>query len=504
MNKVQRILNKWQPRRFRNLLKNGDFLNGSKGWNVVGSTFAVNSNVLELLSSITGGHIRQNCGLGDTGDKFYVAVKVKSTSNSVKVQCYDGIEITDLFHTGSGDYELLSLIHTQTASADQITPYVKDHRYSDYDTVYIKNCICINLTELELEDKDQAWCDKYIAPNIDYWGWMGQFMNELRNGDFREGVLGWNLSGNATYSVSNGKLSITATSDDSEHYSLVPFEPELNNIYYASALPVSSLNGARFNILLGNQKVDDTYESSNTWGNIGEVTSCLFTPTSIKEIPNCFLRLNVKEFDSSSTYPGNGECVTVKDVVLLNLTKIFGAGNEPDKSFCDTVLRPLVNFARVMNKFTNGNFETTNNWTLNNGGSVSVSNNKYVINTDILNPAMGIWQSQQLIKGHKYYISCDFNVPYNNAVKIHSSALGEQLSIVIPTNTWERVSCVVDSSVDVISPVVFHTSCNTQYTITDSFKLKNVIYLDLTALFGISNEPSKEFVDAFIADYINY
>jgi len=123
-----------------NLLTNGDFSNSTVGWST--STLAsctVSDNVAICLANSANDSINKT--LSTVADhKYYFAARVKSTSNLIRFY----LSNAQRYHSGSGNYELLSSIFTATSTNHGMG--VLDSRLSGFDNFYVKYAIAIDLT----------------------------------------------------------------------------------------------------------------------------------------------------------------------------------------------------------------------------------------------------------------------------------------------------------------------------------------------------------------------
>ena len=139
--------------------------------------------------------------------------------------------------------------------------------------------------------------------------------NLIVNGDFRNGTAGW--SGSSSISVVDGWLKVTSTSNASRAEQFIPNIPIGSKIY----------------VQLKSQPSDylvfEIWEGGGIQTNIvataGGNFSAIRTTTA-----NTTIRLN--------TYQAViGRIAYIGDVMLINLTTAFGAGNEPTKEQCDAM-----------------------------------------------------------------------------------------------------------------------------------------------------------------------
>lgn len=151
-----------------NLVKNGNFANGTTGWSSSGTIgFTAINGVGEFVGSSNGGFARPSDGKASIGDKVYYCITLKATSPLCNLQAYDGLNINIKYHSGSNTFERLSLIHTQTGTTIDIR--AKDNRTSGWDKIYFKNFITINLTAIfgVGNEPDLATCNRIFAKWFD-------------------------------------------------------------------------------------------------------------------------------------------------------------------------------------------------------------------------------------------------------------------------------------------------------------------------------------------------
>ncbi len=143
--------------------------------------------------------------------------------------------------------------------------------------------------------------------------------NLVVNGDFRNGTAGW--SGSSSISVVDGWLEVTSTSVASRAELFIPNIPIGSKIY----------------VQLKSQPSDylafEIWETGGiqTWINAatGGKFSAIRTTTT-----NTTIRLNT--FQNAI-----GRIAYIGDVMLINLTATFGAGNEPTKEEMDLLISTL-------------------------------------------------------------------------------------------------------------------------------------------------------------------
>ena len=166
-------------------------------------------------------------------------------------------------------------------------------------------------TKTEVDTKDATKADKLMATNL------------ITNGDFSDGLPGWRGSGTgSTLSNTEGKLTVLAGGRyKGTYYSITTVT---GNIYYLAMTidgPTKIYYGLRYtpaNIyktFSGSERVSRNFNATTTSNSIDVLDSQVTDNTSF----------------------------TIDDVVFIDLTATFGAGNEPSKETMDRLLAEFPN-----------------------------------------------------------------------------------------------------------------------------------------------------------------
>jgi hypothetical protein len=91
------------------------------------------------------------------GNIYYGVGLLKTLSNQVAVR----VGTTAKYHSGSGEYEKLSVLHTATTTSHSFNPY--DSRASGTYTIKLKQVLVVNLTALGLAHLTLAQCDALFS-----------------------------------------------------------------------------------------------------------------------------------------------------------------------------------------------------------------------------------------------------------------------------------------------------------------------------------------------------
>ena len=201
--------------------------------------------------------------------------------------------------------------------------------------------------------------------------------NLVVNGDFRNGTTGW-LTGSSTNSVTSGVLTNTGNGAAVEPnaYSSIG-DKVVGNKYYlrANVTPKSALCTK---IRIGSINMAQTIDSpivNNPYLLSGVITA------------STTYGLIVAYHMYASTANANGAAIEVYNVMAINLTATYGAGNEPTKEQCDIL------FANY--------FEGTDN-VLGTGRVRSVGKNNFKFNY------LGLYTNQTKVnEGNIYTAICE-------------------------------------------------------------------------------------------------
>lgn len=214
-------------------------------------------------------------------------------------------------------------------------------------------------------------------------------------------------------------------------------------------------------------------------------------------------------------------------VILIDLTETFGAGNEPDKAWCDThlnyfdgtiyiskdgyVANNMVKDPAFKQNFTDNydviNYSSTNGtaygwaqYPFFGDSHYKKQNFVYLIGSENV-PEMYVESKFKLpvISNHKYYCSMMVLLNFENAktVEIYFPYAPPYPNVleVIYTFKWTKVSGITQHADNFMSKWCFDMNNGGEASIV---WFTEMICIDLTETFGAGNEPSKEWCDANI------
>ena len=124
-----------------NLVTNGDDF--ASGFAIFSATGSVVGGVYQFTATSQLGKI-ETVLTYETTDKVYIVAKVKASSSNVKL--VDSYTFTFKAHTGSGNYELLSLLNTNPLASKSWS--VRDDNTTGFAQIDVDYMLAINLTAI--------------------------------------------------------------------------------------------------------------------------------------------------------------------------------------------------------------------------------------------------------------------------------------------------------------------------------------------------------------------
>ena len=252
------------------------------------------------------------------------------------------------------------------------------------------------------------------------------------------------------------------------------------------------------------------YTSTNVEGALQEVGAALTDHTENLELLNdlkadiTYVDTRIDDVDSKIIV-GTDE---IPSSPLLRVADRLGSLSETDIS---TQLAEIENDVadkaqklKATNLVVNGDFsQGLTGWTLRSNPTYieTVENGRYkatiaaaITTTDFyLRPAVNT------VSGNKYYLACVI-IPAKSA-GVNSFQLGASVVSLTLTPLIENRPSAVLTATNTSSPVLNHRTTN--YATGDSLYIDNFIVIDLTAIFGAGNEPTKEQMDRLLAEFPN-
>ena len=338
----------------KNEVVNGDFRNGTAGW-VFGSfssNVAVSSEVATVTQQYASYPVHQPATI-IAGRKYYLSALIKNISVSAGMQARfsfgngyaAGQNGDDYFSKlGTSAFTRISEILTANANYTSIVPLRFTSNAASSLQYMLDNFIYIDLTtvfgkgnEPTVEEMDRLLA-KY--PNNFFDGTVNltpkllddlryltsdvqmPLVNRIENGNFANGLEKWTGS-SSIRSVANNIATLVATASGGSLYNF-PSNIKLGDIYYQTALVKADSNLA----YMGSNQYIKPHSGSG-----------LFERLTIREVRNSNSHI-ISFFDNRTS--GWTE-IQVKEVLIINLTEIFGAGNEPTQAQMDALLGTYPN-----------------------------------------------------------------------------------------------------------------------------------------------------------------
>lgn len=344
----EKSLNKLAGISMENSIINGDLANGTNDWFGTGTTsLSVDSDGLTGENIGVGGsfNIRNSATFNeDVGDKIYIGFWAKSNTTKDCGSRSTPTAYPLYIFNPTAEFRKFSYITTVTTKTDH------NHNFfitgaETGDTLTIDNIIHINLTksfglgeEPALEEFEEmlamypeSWfdgeskygskmtkllSDKFKTTKSDVDSLKLTVSNKLTNSDFSNGTTGWTAYTPNTLTVANGTGEFLATAQNSSLYQ--NGKVEADHVYYlrgkikTESNLVSLTMGATYS----------THSGNNTFENLSLVHKATAAHGGF-----------VIDGRSSGWTP-----IYVDRMLLLDLTEIFGAGNEPTKERVDELV----------------------------------------------------------------------------------------------------------------------------------------------------------------------
>ena len=160
--------------------------------------------------------------------------------------------------------------------------------------------------------------------------------NLVQNGDFSKGTAGWSNGGTGTISASNNictHIGNGAILTNQLVTSISNISVSGEKIYCRAKMKVTNTDCTKINLTIrdsSNPYTDVVYQNT-------PVQNQVYLLSGIKTIPAGASGNNSIAVNSnySSAAIAKDKVMEIQEVTAINLTALFGAGNEPDKAWCD-------------------------------------------------------------------------------------------------------------------------------------------------------------------------
>lgn len=318
-----------------NIVTNGNFANGTVGWTASNlASFTAVNNIASFVANAQNGRIRQSLYM-QNGSKYYIfaKIKVKASLNQVSLDIA-GVGIK--YHTGSGNYELLNSLFTWGAASGNWDIRITDFRASVWSQIDVKEIMVANLTAIfgPSNEPTKEWCDDNIKYGVVN-GVQNTF-NKLANADFESGTGSWALRGTlgtiATSPVYHGVQSLKYLTANGDLYQNISI-PNGNKIYCSARAFIVSVSDGTSRPYIGVYDYNSDVNPAYSYANVS-MMSVWQTLSLVRTSANGGIKFAVGDW-----WGGAAVEVYLDSCIVIDLTVLFGAGNEPSKEWCDANIR---------------------------------------------------------------------------------------------------------------------------------------------------------------------
>lgn len=359
---MQQLTDTFVP--LKNEVVNGDFSQGMTGWTpTAGQTISTTENYtgINSLTSSSPGATRQAIE-SISGDKYYVSTwhkrTVANTTSPIKFGFASLGEGIDLPISVSG-WERFSAVLTSNGQNLVVGRYT-----NETGTYFIDGVVAVNLTKTfgKGNEPTKEEMDRLLVkfPNSFFDGTVNltpKLLDDLRyltsdiqmpmkniivNSDFSQGTTPWAVgSGSNTRTSESNKLKVESTGTSSIVFvtATAPSE-KLGDVIYGRAIftPTTAKSRTfRFYATNGSDLLGQDIVTNQA--NIPIVASFMGVRTNI--LTSGVVIVGAAVYASASD--GLGEVFYMEKPIVLNLTEIFGKGNEPTKEQMDALLATYPN-----------------------------------------------------------------------------------------------------------------------------------------------------------------
>lgn len=358
--------------------------------------------------------------------------------------------------------------------------------------------------------------------------------NLITNGNFETNFDGWEQNGDATLSIEKNisyfgqsSLKCVATKANTWTFavrnitSLVTANHKYYTCWYGMCSVLQNANNQWYGevgyTINGTNKYIPSYDQYDTVLNQWKRAS-VYLDMITSDVVNIWIaptRFQNKTIVGDTNYTDG--------VLLVDLTEAFGAGNEPDKAWCDAHLDYFdgsVNMSMdsyiVHNKISDGDMETgiPSGFAANQNIHFYDGNgyDGYYLACPYGDEVYTTKQFNLLSAPSKLYISCmrfAGNTNYNGVTinSLYNLVQHKAQSVVVRENSfiagqWQHCSMIYDATAD---EQTYRVLLGSQYAsaVQTGGCIDNVVFVDLTATFGAGNEPSQEWCDEHLSTFFD-
>lgn len=321
-----------------NELQNGDFSDGLRAWKTTGGEATAGTKKGIFVATAHKGNFYNEMSR-EINHKYFYSITFKSNSDLVGFDLNGAIP-TGLHHSGSGNFESRSIILNSPSAS--IAKYgIVDWRESGWDEVEVKNVMVIDLTKIYgsgnepsleyvnniLTKKHKGYANESGSLKIsdvvleqghaiknkadDNASWISGLKSDIVNGDFNKGLDSWELD-KVSASVTGNGIAFTSTSENGRVIQRNIKRSTGDKIYYSAIFKTNSN-------LVGIDVNGGIYTEGYHTGS-GEFERRSVIGTAPR---NDFHTVGIND-----TRKSDWDEIEIKQVIVINLTELLGAGNE--------------------------------------------------------------------------------------------------------------------------------------------------------------------------------
>ena len=337
----------------KNLLTNSDFSGGTTGWTGSQGTVAANAGILSLTgTSGTYARLQQTTSAFIQGRVYYLRARVRVPAGCTAISTSDGVTVLAMFTSPPADTWLNVSIVLTAKAAIFFTLYEGGFADSTGKVMDVDYATCIDLTtifgagmEPTLAEMDAImatlgnWVNEADPKPLPTYVWEkvtdNPAQNLVVNGDFSNGTTGWAPT-SSTISVASNTLTNTGngTNVAPRADNTMIAETIVGRKYYTRGrVRVTNPDCLTIRFQVGNiPGIAVTLPVQNQWYEASVVT----VATGVSNLA----RLYHYYVDAATS---TGKVMEIQRVLYLDLTAIFGAGNEPTAVEMDALLTKYPN-----------------------------------------------------------------------------------------------------------------------------------------------------------------
>lgn len=429
----------------------------------------------------------------------------QSTANSSLVSYWDNVlcvDLTDCFGAGNEPSQDWCDKHISWFEG---SIFIEDDGYIMYN--YVPDPLFLyHDNALDLYNMHQC-CNSYTMTNL------------ITDGTFENGETYWNIQPNlASYAGINQSSGINGTkcfTSLSHEYDTIPWtllaqgiDSPCNSgdLFYFCCMAKGYSNPTDYmkyyfhfgSIVDGTLYWDSTFDWSINSNEYVKFSSMIMSQRSSDSCRISVVTVNNKNTD--------GQWLFIDNVVMVNLTATFGAGNEPSKEWCDKYINYFE--GSTTNLPDAGMFiESIDGETPPHSSCLRTWGSKYQ-NEVYFGTAKGLPYNA----GHKYYASMDIygyangqgydlywpeTPPYPN-VSADANGVLERNKPDVVAGTWQKASMILYNTSIASGKYRFRFDNDNVEVEGRTIRFTNLMLIDLTAAFGAGNEPDLAWCDKYI------